>query len=41
MGPNHKPNPTLFVADQIHLNQAGYQILRREIGEFLTEELPK
>jgi lysophospholipase L1-like esterase len=40
LGPNHKPNATLFVADQIHLNQAGYRILTKDIGEFLTEELP-
>jgi lysophospholipase L1-like esterase len=40
LGPNNKPNTTLFVADQIHLNQAGYRILTKDIGEFLSEELP-
>ena len=41
LGSNQKPNPALFVPDQIHLNQAGYQILRRGIGDFLAEEFPK
>lgn len=41
LGPNQKPNPALFVPDQIHLNQAGYQILRRNIRGFLAEELSK
>jgi lysophospholipase L1-like esterase len=39
LGPDKKPNSTLFVADKIHLNQAGYQILRKDIGEFLSEEI--
>jgi lysophospholipase L1-like esterase len=41
LGPNRKPNPALFVSDQIHLNQDGYKILRRDIGEFLTDECTK
>jgi lysophospholipase L1-like esterase len=41
LGPDQKPIPSLFVNDQIHLSPAGYQILRREIGEFLTEDCPK
>jgi lysophospholipase L1-like esterase len=38
---DQKPIPSLFVNDQIHLSPAGYQILRREIGEFLAEDCPK
>jgi lysophospholipase L1-like esterase len=41
VGPDQKPIPSLFVNDQIHLSPAGYQIMRREIGEFLTEDCPK
>lgn len=41
LGPDQKPNPSLFVNDQIHLSPAGYQILRREIGDFLAEDCPK
>jgi lysophospholipase L1-like esterase len=39
LGPDKKPNSMLFVADKIHLNQAGYQILRKDISEFLSEEI--
>jgi lysophospholipase L1-like esterase len=41
LGPDQKPIPSLFVNDQIHLSPAGYQILRREVGEFLAEDCPK
>jgi lysophospholipase L1-like esterase len=41
LGPDQKPISSLFVNDQIHLSPAGYQILRREIGEFLTDDCPK
>jgi lysophospholipase L1-like esterase len=39
LGPDHKPNPALFVQDQIHLNDLGYQILRRDVSSFLSSEL--
>jgi lysophospholipase L1-like esterase len=41
LGQDRKPIQALFVNDQIHLSAAGYQILRREIGEFLSQECPK
>jgi lysophospholipase L1-like esterase len=40
VGQDHKPIRSLFVSDQIHLSPAGYQILRREVGEFLSQECP-
>jgi lysophospholipase L1-like esterase len=39
LGPDHKPNPALFVQDQIHLSELGYQILRRDVSSFLSSEL--
>jgi lysophospholipase L1-like esterase len=39
LGPDHKPNPALFVEDQIHLSDLGYQILRRDVSSFLASEL--
>jgi lysophospholipase L1-like esterase len=39
LGPDHKPNPALFVQDQIHLSDLGYQILRRDVSLFLSSEL--
>src|ERR1700677_305804 len=36
LGPDHKPNPALFVQDQIHLSDLGYQILRRDVSSFLS-----
>jgi lysophospholipase L1-like esterase len=39
LGPDRKPNPALFVQDQIHLSGAGYQILRRDVSAFLASEL--
>jgi lysophospholipase L1-like esterase len=39
LGPDRKPNPALFVQDQIHLSTAGYQILRRDVSAFLATEL--
>jgi lysophospholipase L1-like esterase len=41
LGQDRKPIRALFVNDQIHLSPAGYQILRREIGEFLSQEFPR
>ena len=41
LGQDRKPIQALFVNDQIHLSPAGYQILRREIGEFLSQECPR
>jgi lysophospholipase L1-like esterase len=38
LGPDHKPNPALFVQDQIHLSDLGYQILRRDVSSFLSSE---
>ena len=39
LGPDQKPNPALFVQDQIHLSGLGYQILRRDVSSFLSSEL--
>ena len=39
LGQDHKPNPALFVQDQIHLSALGYQILRRDVSSFLSGEL--
>ena len=39
LGPDHKPNPALFVQDQIHLSDLGYQILRRDVSSFLANEV--
>lgn len=39
LGPDRKPNPALFVQDQIHLNGAGYQILRHDVSAFLASEM--
>jgi lysophospholipase L1-like esterase len=41
LGPDHQPIVSLFRSDQIHLSQAGYQILRRDISEYLHDEFPK
>src|SRR5580704_10002320 len=41
LGQDRKPIRALFVNDQIHLSPAGYQILRREIGGFLSQECPR
>jgi lysophospholipase L1-like esterase len=41
LGPDQRPVASLFVPDQIHLSAAGYQILRREVGEFLQEDCTK
>lgn len=41
LGHDRKPIAGLFVSDQIHLSPAGYQILRKEIGEFLSEDCPR
>jgi lysophospholipase L1-like esterase len=39
LGPDRKPNPALFVQDQIHLSSLGYEILRRDVSIFLSSEL--
>ena len=39
LGPDRKPNPALFVQDQIHLSGLGYQMLRRDVSTFLSSEL--
>src|SRR6202162_3989719 len=39
LGPDHQPNPALFVQDRIHLSDLGYQILRRDVSSFLSSEL--
>jgi lysophospholipase L1-like esterase len=39
LGPDHKPNPALFVQDQIHLSDLGYQVLRRDVSSFLASEI--
>jgi lysophospholipase L1-like esterase len=41
LGQDRKPIQALFVSDQIHLSPAGYQILRKEIGGFLSQDCPK
>jgi lysophospholipase L1-like esterase len=41
LGPDHQPIGSLFRSDQIHLSQAGYQILRRDVSEYLHDEFPK
>jgi lysophospholipase L1-like esterase len=38
LGQDRKPIQSLFVSDRIHLSPAGYQILRKEIGEFLHQD---
>ncbi|MBV9489541.1 MAG: hypothetical protein JO069_07440 [Verrucomicrobia bacterium] len=39
LGPDRKPNPALFVQDQIHLSNLGYQILRQDVWSFLSSAL--
>ena len=41
LGPDHQPIGSLFRSDQIHLSQAGYQIFKRDISEYLRDEFPK
>jgi lysophospholipase L1-like esterase len=41
LGPDKRPLISLFRNDQIHLSANGYEILRRDIGQFLSEEFPK
>jgi lysophospholipase L1-like esterase len=41
MDSDHQPNPALFRNDKIHLSTAGYDILRKDVGEFLQEEFTK
>jgi hypothetical protein len=37
--PDQKPNPALFVQDQIHLSGLGYQMLRQDVSTFFSSEL--
>jgi len=39
LGPDQKPNPALFVQDQIHLSGPGYQMLRQDVSTFLSSEV--
>jgi hypothetical protein len=39
IGPDQKPNPALFVQDQIHLSGLGYQMLRQDVSTFLSSKL--
>jgi lysophospholipase L1-like esterase len=41
LGSDHKPVLDLFVNDHIHLSPTGYQIMRRDIGEFLSQDCAK
>jgi lysophospholipase L1-like esterase len=41
LGPDKKPLISLFQNDQIHLSTDGYQILRRDIAQFLRDDFPK
>ena len=41
LGHDRKPIQSLFVSDHVHLSPAGYEILRKEIGEFLSEDCPR
>lgn len=41
LGQDHKPIQSLFRSDQVHLSPAGYAIMRKEIGEFLSQDCPR
>jgi lysophospholipase L1-like esterase len=41
LGQDNKPIQSLFRSDRVHLSPAGYEILRKEIGEFLSEDCPR
>ena len=41
LGPDKKLQISFFQNDQIHLSTDGYQILRRDIAQFLRDEFPK
>src|ERR1700675_2402289 len=41
LGQDRKPIQSLFVSDQIHLSPAGYKILKKKIGEFLSQDCPR
>ena len=38
MGPDGMPKPEIFVADQLHMNAAGYAIWKEVVGPFLAKE---
>ena len=37
LGPDGRPRPELFVADQLHFNAAGYKLLADRVRPFLTK----
>jgi lysophospholipase L1-like esterase len=41
LGPDKKPLIKLFQNDHLHLSTDGYQILRRDIAQFLHDDFPK
>ncbi|MFZ0502961.1 MAG: hypothetical protein WAM44_04565, partial [Chthoniobacterales bacterium] len=41
LGPDKKPLIKLFRNDQLHLSTDGYQILRRDIAQFLRDDFAK
>ncbi len=41
LGHDRKPIQSLFRSDQVHLSPAGYEILRKEIGGFLSQDCPR
>jgi lysophospholipase L1-like esterase len=40
LGSDHRPIGRLFQSDQVHLSSDGYAIWRKEVSEFLLDELP-
>ncbi len=41
MGDDGRPKPDIFVADQLHMNEKGYAIWKRVVGEHLQKIVPK
>lgn len=40
MGADGKPKPDIFVADNLHMNEKGYAIWKRVVGEHLKQIVP-
>lgn len=40
MGPDGTPQPDIFVADKLHMNEKGYAIWKRVVGEHLNRIVP-
>lgn len=40
MGPDGTPQPDIFVADKLHMNEKGYAIWKRVVGEHLKKIVP-